>query len=442
MDKQDYLYFLAKQALPAEEQFNFVEAHKQTASISVRNNLSKTNEAISNEPVPWCVGAYYLATRPVFALNPLWHAGAYYVQEASSMLLHQALRQLIPADEALRVLDLCAAPGGKSTLAIDALPKNSLLIANEVIKARASILAENVQRYGNINIWVTQNDPVDFKKVENYFDVILIDAPCSGSGLFRKDTKAHEEWSEANVALCAQRQERIIHDVQTALKPGGLLIYMTCSFSPEENEGIAEKIINELGFNYRALELKNEWGFSSTGLGYHAYPHKVRGEGFYLACFQKQNGETDFSLPYTKPRAKESKPAIPNEFINENEYYFTQGKELQLIAINKEHKEDLNFLLSKLHVIRKGVLCGSFMHKVFIPEHDLAMSTCCIFPNKIELDLQQALAYLRKENVEINVSNKGWYLCTYKGYALGWIKHLGNRINNYLPAHLRLRLNG
>lgn len=290
MDQIQILTHLAK-TLPASEQAAFIAAHQSAPSLSIRWNDAKVAHPNLTHPVPWHPTASYLTERPKFALDPLWHAGAFYVQEASSMLLYQAIVQNIEKDKPIRILDLCAAPGGKTTLVAAAMPIGSLLIANEVIRARATILAENVQKWGNHNVWVTNNDPKHFAAIENYFDVILVDAPCSGSGLFRKDADAHLEWSYDNVELCAQRQERILHDIFPSLKPGGLLVYMTCSYSQDENLRIAEKLVTDVHLQNMPLELPAEWGFTkmSSGncIGYQAFPHKVKGEGFFLACFRK-----------------------------------------------------------------------------------------------------------------------------------------------------------
>ena len=178
--------------------------------------------------------------RPSFTFDPLFHAGTYYVQEASSMFLEQALKQSVDLSQPLRVLDLCAAPGGKSTLLQSLLNKESLLVSNDVIKSRAAILEENIVKWGAANVVVTNNDPAHFARLENYFDAIVIDAPCSGSGLFRRDPEAINEWSENNVQLCSQRQQRIVADVWPALKQNGILIYSTCSYSAEEDEAILD----------------------------------------------------------------------------------------------------------------------------------------------------------------------------------------------------------
>src|SRR5436190_4820828 len=227
----------------------FESIHARSEQItSIRINPSKDFEfGISNfetGPVPWCQYGYYLKERPSFTFDPLFHAGCYYVQEASSMFLEQALKQTVDLSKPLRVLDLCAAPGGKSTHIQSLISPGSLLVSNEVIKSRCNILKDNIIKWGCENVVVTNNDPKDFAKLENYFDVIVVDAPCSGSGLFRKEPDAIEHWSENNVALCSQRQQRILADVWPSLKEDGILVYSTCSYSKEEDEDIV-KWMNE-----------------------------------------------------------------------------------------------------------------------------------------------------------------------------------------------------
>ncbi|MES1226926.1 MAG: RsmB/NOP family class I SAM-dependent RNA methyltransferase, partial [Bacteroidota bacterium] len=211
----------------------FVQIHESGEQItSVRVNPNRTfNVEYSTlnvqGKVPWSSNGYYLSERPSFTTDPLFHAGAYYVQEASSMFLEEAVKQTCDLSKPLKVLDLCAAPGGKSTLLQSIISNESLLISNEVIKSRVNILSENITKWGAANVVVTNNDPKDFQRLPEYFDLIVIDAPCSGSGLFRKDPEAITEWSSDNVMLCSQRQQRILADILPCLKPGGILIYST-----------------------------------------------------------------------------------------------------------------------------------------------------------------------------------------------------------------------
>ncbi|MDR1585712.1 MAG: RsmB/NOP family class I SAM-dependent RNA methyltransferase, partial [Prevotellaceae bacterium] len=216
------------------DEYNVFEAALQTTPpVSVRVN-NKIDMHPSEELVPWCEKAYYLQERPLFTADPLLHAGAFYVQEASSMFLYQAVKQHFPS--AKRTLDLCAAPGGKSTLLLQSLPDDGLLVSNEIIRSRAHILAENITKWGNPNAVVTNNSPADFGKLPGYFDAVVVDAPCSGEGMFRKDADAAGEWSLQLVNLCAERQREIVSSVWKALKPDGILVYSTCTFNREENE--------------------------------------------------------------------------------------------------------------------------------------------------------------------------------------------------------------
>jgi 16S rRNA C967 or C1407 C5-methylase (RsmB/RsmF family) len=258
----------------------FENALKSASPTSIRVN-DKMSYHASDEEVAWCKNAYYLAERPLFTADPLIHGGIYYVQEASSMFLYQAIKQHFPT--ARTVLDLCAAPGGKSTLLTQTLPGNSLLVSNEIIRSRAYILAENLIKWGNANVVVTNNEPKDFDTLPNFFDAMVIDAPCSGEGMFRKDAGAIKEWSEYNVKLCAERQREIVSAVWDTLKSDGILVYSTCTYNREENEENVEWICNELGGEILHLDLNGNQDITVTDYGYRFYPHKTQGEGFFLA---------------------------------------------------------------------------------------------------------------------------------------------------------------
>ena len=250
------------QQLLGNESETFFQALVSESPTSIRLNPEKTantdlpfSELLSRQ-VPWCSNGYYLKERPSFTSDPLLHGGAYYVQEASSMFLQVVLQQ-ITGDTPLRVLDLCAAPGGKSTLLANNLPKDSLLVSNEVIKSRASILKENIIKWGYDHIVVTNSDPNRFTGMKGAFDMILVDAPCSGEGMFRKDEKAITEWSENNLCLCEERQKRILSDVWDALAPGGYLVYSTCTYNPGENEDILNWILTT--FDASSVEIRHNF---------------------------------------------------------------------------------------------------------------------------------------------------------------------------------------
>lgn len=424
----------------------FVQAHAQAAVTSVRLHPVKGAGAFPGaDPVGWCPQGRYLDKRPLFTLDPLFHAGAYYVQEASSMFLHHVVRSLVPEPEGLRVLDLCAAPGGKSTLLASLLDEASLLVSNEVIRSRASVLEENAVRWGYSNHWVTGNDPRDFSRLPGYFDLMVVDAPCSGSGLFRKDEHALEEWSEANVHLCSMRQQRILADAWPALKENGWLVYATCSYSVEEDEAILEWMSANFAVRSAEVPLEEDWGVvtshTRSGLtGYRFYPDQAKGEGLFMAVVQKREPATVLRLPrqqlQREPRVQlawQSLLAHPDRFtVRSHKDLYT--------AILQQHASDYELLSKSLYLRKAGVALGSPAAKEWLPAHDVALSIDRAQDiGQLELNKEQALKYLKKEDVDMP-TEKGWKLVSYQGLSLGWIKSLGNRSNNYLPKSWRIRM--
>ena len=399
--------------------------------------------------VPWSSWGYYLETRPSFTFDPLFHAGVYYVQEASSMLLEQALRQTTDLQKPLRVLDLCAAPGGKSTLLHSLLSPDSLLVSNEVIRTRVNVLQENLVKWGAANVIITNNDPRDFQRLENYFDVIVVDAPCSGSGLFRREPEAIGEWSEENVQLCHQRQQRILADCWPALRQGGLLIYSTCSYSKEEDEDILDWVLSEQQAVGCRLSMDKSWNVIESrsekgGYGYRCYPDKLKGEGFFITCIRKEEGG-EFSYPrkgkqmpgkLTRQEEERMRP-----WIKQDVFFFRFND--QVHALPAHLVEDLAYLQTVCYLKRAGVLTGTLAAKEFIPEHDLALSTLIHKEvPAVELTKEQAIQYLRKEEIRVETERRGWALVQYKGQNLGWIKILPNRVNNYYPKEWRILKRG
>ncbi len=430
----------------------FEKVHTSAEQVtSIRINPSKPNTQLTNKPineltkVPWTDFGYYLDTRPSFTFDPLFHAGCYYVQEASSMFLEQALKQTVDLSKPVKVLDLCGAPGGKSTHIQSLISKNSLLVSNEVIRSRANILKENIIKWGCENVVVTNNDPKDFYRLENYFDVIVVDAPCSGSSLFRRDANAINEWSENNVQLCSQRQQRILANVWPALKKDGILIYSTCSYSKEEDEEIIEWITEKFEMRNVKLELRKEWGIMGSisgngSAGYRFWPDKVKGEGFFLACFQKKEGETDSSYRIkTRPdQANKKEIEIIEKWIKKEDRSFVKHVNT-VYAWPGHHVADFGFLLEQLRVIYSGILTGGLLRDKLLPDHALAMSNRVADSiNRTELDFKQSIQYLQRKDINIEPGNKGWQLVTYRGHPLGWINALPNRINNYYPKELRI----
>lgn len=430
------------------DQEAFKEAHTKPSSTSIRIHPKKP-AAIAfdmDKKVPWCNEGFYLSERPLFTTDPLFHAGGYYVQEASSMFLNHAIKQLFSQRTHLRVLDLCAAPGGKSTLLASLLEENSLLVSNEVIRTRASILEENVVRWGYTNNWVTSNDPKDFHTLSGYFDLIVIDAPCSGSGLFRKDQKALDNWSMDNVALCAARQKRILADVWNSLKENGILIYATCSYSPEENEELLDWVYEEFEATGIRISLENDWNivesFSQKQLaGYRFFPDKVCGEGFFLAAIRKNEASSAPKFPKSRFSSTEKIKQLSQSVLAENDWSFLERDNGAYKAIKKEHEQDYLLLKNTLYLRKTGVDIGTFTAKEWIPDHEIAMSLDRHKDLAIkEVDKATALRFLKKEDIGSMELPKGWYLVAYEGLALGWIKSIGNRSNNYLPKHWRIRM--
>lgn len=425
----------------------FVAAHQQAAVTSVRLHPAKQSKAfVQDANVPWCGEGRYLPERPVFTLDPLYHAGAYYVQEASSMFLDHVLRSTVKEKDNLRVLDLCAAPGGKSTLIASFLDGKGLLVSNEVIRTRASILEENITRWGYMNTWVTSNDPRDFGKLKGYFDVIVVDAPCSGSGLFRKDAHALDEWSEANVQLCSGRQQRILADVWDALEEDGILIYATCSYSPAEDEQILDMLAGTYKVESLKVPVPEEWGIVTVNstqynmAGYRFFPDKVKGEGFFIAAIRKKEAVDTIRYPKYKTINDKKAQQQMAHLLQPADYCVIKGED-EYTAILQQHEADWHLLKTAVYIRKAGIAVGSPTPKEWLPAHDVALSVAAAdaLPS-IEVSKEQALRFLKKEDMAMADLAKGWHIVQYEGLGLGWVKSLGNRINNYLPKHWRIRM--
>lgn len=433
--------------VPGFDREAFVAAHEQAPPVSVRRHPIKGSTLFPDlEVVQWCPKGIYLPQRPVFTLDPAFHAGAYYVQEASSMFLHHALLHLGANKANLRVLDLCAAPGGKSTLIADILSPDSLLISNEVIRSRAAILEENIARWGYMNTWVTSNDPRDLGRLHGYFDIIVVDAPCSGSGLWRKDANALNEWSEANVALCAGRQQRILADIWPALKTGGLLVYATCSYSHEEDEDILGWLAKTYDVAGLSIPINEQWGITpitSGGLsGYRFFPGKVKGEGFFLAAMRKQEEANSLKPPKHKATTRTPKEAEASASLLDTDVALAPASDGGFSAVHPAHAADIAIIATAAYLRRTGTRLGAAAGKDWIPDHDVALSIHrSEHTAAVSLNMEQALRFLKREDPGVETLQKGWHVVTYGGNGLGWIKAIGNRVNNYLPKHWRIRMN-
>lgn len=401
----------------------FLKGLGETAPVSIRLNpfkltetTHKVNPELNPQPISWCKEGYWLDTRPNFTFDPLLHAGAYYVQEASSMFLSHVLQHLVK--QPVMALDLCAAPGGKTTCARASLPIGSFLFSNEPIGKRAQILAENVQKFGHEGVAVTNNYPRDYKKTKLVFDVIIADVPCSGEGMFRKDPQSIEEWSLQNVENCWQLQRSIIADIWDNLKPGGILIYSTCTFNAHEDEENIAWILNEYDAELLSVPTEEAWNITGSLIDnplkdgrefpvYRFIPGKTRGEGIFMAIIRKR-GEN-------------------KTFINKT-----------TIDVDKAITEARKHLRILSHGVKEGMQKG----KNVIPDHTLALSFSSdksAYPN-VEVDYQTAIAYLRHEAIVLSSdAPRGIVLLTYKGYPIGFAKNLGNRANNLYPQEWRIK---
>lgn len=424
------------------------EALAASSPVSIRLNKGKGVEAPpAAVPIPWCSTGYYLPERLTFTFDPLFHAGGYYVQEASSMFLEQAVKACV--DGPVKCLDLCAAPGGKSTHLADLLPEGSLLVSNEVIRNRAQVLAENLTKWGSPEVIVSNNDPQEIGQLTHYFDLIVADVPCSGEGMFRKDEDSRQEWSVANVELCAARQKRIVHAVWEALKPGGVFIYSTCTYNTEENEENIRYIAEQLGAEVIALPLSDAWNVSGALKGsdpvYRFLPHKTRGEGFFLAALRKHEDDiTPVKRKIKSPKNKQKEiipTSIQNWLKNPSEFHFSMHNNV-VEAFPIAYKEDYLLLTDKLRIVSAGVKTGESKGKDLIPHPALAWSEALnhsAFP-QTEITWDDAIRFLRKEAITLPFdAEKGHHLITYKDLPLGFAKHLGNRSNNLYPSEWRIR---
>lgn len=450
-------------SLLGDEEYNklFV-ALQEDPPVSIRLNQWKMENKewrMENHSLPWCHTGFYLDQRLTFTFDPLFHAGCYYVQEASSMFLEQVLKRYVT--EPAVMLDLCAAPGGKSTHARSLLPEGSLLVANEVIRNRSQILAENLTKWGHSDVVVTNNDPADFAPLTSFFDVILTDVPCSGEGMFRKDPGAIDEWSPENVTVCWQRQQRIITDIWPSLRPGGLLIYSTCTYNTKENEENIQWICREYGAEVLPIDISEDWHITGNLLAeadfpvYRFLPHRTKGEGFFLALLRKPECEQreERNISYISKNKKKKEITVPSLVSKENltlaKSWLVSPDEFDLRVENsvisafpKVHTKLLDAMQHLLHIMAAGIVLAEVKGKDLIPNHSLAMSRVMktgSFPVE-DVSYEQAIAYLRKEAISLSeVAPRGFILLTYQSVILGFVKNIGNRANNLYPQEWRIR---
>ncbi len=436
-------FITTTKAILKEEYEAFEKALNETPPVSVRVNR-KLDLQPSTDKVAWCEKGYYLAERPLFTADPLIHAGAYYVQEASSMFLYKVVNQVFP--NADKVLDLCAAPGGKSTLLADALNENALLVSNEIIRSRANILAENLIKWGKTNIVVTNNNPNDFSALPGFFDAVVVDAPCSGEGMFRKDAGAINEWSPENVKNCVKRQREILISVWDTLKTDGVLVYSTCTFNREENEENVEWICRELGAEKINIDLNNTNGIVASDFGYRFYPHKIKGEGFFLSVLRKTS-ETPTPKKHKKDENKGIKFVTIDEYPeiiikNSKDWRFIR-EENTLKAYKSSHLTEFLTLKKTLRCIECGLTLAEIKGNDLIPSHQFALSTEIDVnrTKKIEANYKTAVSYLKKEVIYLQDETKGFFLVCYNNIPLGWVKNIGTRCNNLYPQNWKIKMN-
>lgn len=441
--------------LGSEEFSAFKKAIDEPSQTSLRLNSAKHVELDwEKSSIPWSDQGYFLKERPSFTLDPAFHGGAYYVQEASSMFIDHILKSLeIPRGI---YLDLAAAPGGKSTLLSSYLGENGLLVANEVIQSRAQILKENIVKWGLGNAIVTNNDPEHFSPLEGFFDLVLVDAPCSGEGMFRKDPQARNEWSPDHVTLCELRQKRIMDQAGALVKAGGYLIYSTCTFNEQENEDMIRFLTEEFSYEPVRIPLDSDWKIRETIVdaegkryfGYRFFPHLVNGEGFFITILQRSEDAfiqepkrvKDFKHHYLKEIWDRDSAEMDRELgFEESGKYYTLND--SYFRISKDW--NLHFQKLSQHVSLKyfGVELGKKQKQDWIPSHEWAISFLPKngFPRR-ELSKTEALDFLRKNELDLADLPIGWVLMTYQNLPLGWVKNLGNRINNYYPKDWRIRM--
>lgn len=417
--------------------------------VSIRLNPMKPAETFDGDAVGWSAGGRYLDERPQFTLDPHHHGGAYYVQEASSQFVGYLLKDLDLKGR--RVLDMCAAPGGKSTIYSTLVGRDGLVVANDISHGRALALADNVKRWGMGNVVVTCNDPSHIAHFEHWFDVVAVDAPCSGEGMFRKMEEARTEWNESSPSQCAERQREILGEAWHTLRPGGTLLYSTCTFNATEDEGIVDWLMSEYGDELESfddVELDPSWGVAASRRDkfqcFHFYPHKVRGEGFFVAVARKADGAIRRRQPKMKrnlfTQLKGAELAELSRWVDDAQRMSFRRLNDMIIAYDSAVVDDVTQLSGSLFVVYSGVACGEIFKGVLKPEHPLALY---VWRNRdvvpeVEVSLVDAQNYLRKQDIDASQFEDGINVVMYKGVSLGYVKRIGARCNNMYPKDLRI----
>ena len=426
------------------------EALESSSPISVRLNPYKWHGEEYGTAVPWCEWGRYLDTRPQFTTEIPFVAGAYYVQEAGSQFIAHILKT--EGIDGGKIIDMCAAPGGKTTLYSAIVGDRGLVLANEYVRNRANVLADNVRKWGLGNVVVINNDPQHIAAFEQWADVVAVDAPCSGEGMFRKDEVARSEWTAQSVDMCAARQMDILRQAWKSLKAGGLLIYSTCTFNTTEDEGILEQMTYEWGEEIEPsteITVSDDWGVERINVGdfqgFRFFPHKTKSEGFFVAVARKRADVGGRSVA-PKPRKKIMADA-PREAIKELSRWVVNPDTLRFAVVAEsyyayplEYFETIRSLANNLTVIYSGVEMGQIFKGKLKPEWSLSQSVWYnrdVVPS-VELGREEALDYLRKKDVSAGSFVEGINLVCSDGYALGFVKRVGNRVNNGYPNSLKI----
>lgn len=429
--------------LPEASRTKVLEAlENNVPQYSVRLNPSKFAAVPKTlEPVTWCDNAYYLKDKPKFSMDPFWHSGAYYVQEAGSLFLNSVIKH-IGLENPIRALDLCAAPGGKSTLLLNTLPKGSVVLANEMNALRSKSLVENAIKWGSSNLLVTNNSSRDFKQLPNYFDLVLVDAPCSGEGLLRRNDEALNQWSTKLIESCAYTQKQILDDALLTLKPGGHLIYCTCTFNVSEDEDNLQWLIEERGCEQVELNVPNNNGIIITkrsgNTSYRFFPGLTRSEGFFITVVRK--GEDHYNpVRKTKPE-KQNHIKLPSNALFElpDEMFVIESNGV-LRTFNDNSFAVYSDWKGKLKFIQAGWPLGAMKGSKFVPDPFLPFSVDVIFNDEhwIQLDYRSAISYLAMQPFELH-HQKGYAVVRYENINLGLVNVIENRFNNYFPKEWRL----
>ena len=441
--------------LLGERTADFISALEASPEVAVRLNPRKSTgrQLFEGEPVGWCDTGLYLHGRPVFTLMPQMHGGAFYVQDASSMIYKHIFRHIIKLTGSYgcpaRVLDMCAAPGGKTTAIIDALDTDTVVVANEYVGKRASVLAENLAKWGHPHCIVTNSDTSAFADTSR-FDIVAVDAPCSGEGMMRKDEEAVAQWSPSLVADCARLQRKILDDAVAALLPGGYLVYSTCTFNLAENEENVAYLVDNHGFEPVNIPVEPSWGIIPPLVGDNPcmrfMQHSTRGEGLFAAVLRKPEDDVLSApgrLKHSQRFTASKEWAHVREWLNPATDWHIRGRKGEIYAFPEAVEEMERSLGREVRIISAGVPVGSTKGRDLVPAPELALSLDLrqeAFPDAT-LGEAGALSYLRREATALpGEFRKGYMTVSHDGLRLGFVKNIGSRANNLYPQQWRIRM--